>query len=185
MPLVCNPALLTKAIGSLKSRLERRGVAISVSGVDGSGKTMLTTHLAKMLQDANITVLRLHSYQWYANVTITPARILINRYIGRKVMLLDRSVYDNIAVFASTHKVRQSITNLIVGFVRNIYPTFDYRFYLSTPLDEGRRRRPEMSESQLSNLQQIYAPIIHSAGYLELDSDGGLLERVLEQLAPR
>lgn len=185
MSLVCDPTLLTEAIGSLKDMLERRGVTISVSGVDGSGKTMITTLLAKTLQDADIAVLRLHSYQWYLNVTMTPVRILINRYVGRKVILLDRSVYDNIAVFLSMHRIWQSVADIIIGFVSNVYPTFDYRFYLSTSLGEGLRRRPEMSESQLSHFQQIYAPIVRRAKYLELESDDRLLDGVLEQLAQR
>lgn len=183
MPLACDPALLTKAIGSLKNVLESRGATISVSGVDGSGKTLLTTNLLKILHEANIAVLRLHSYQWYANITITPVRIIFNKYIGRKILLLDRSIYDNIAVFSSKYGAWQLIADTVVGLAVKLYPTFDFRFYLSTSLVEGLRRRPEMSESELSRLQQIYAPITQRAGYLELESNERLLDRVLERLA--
>jgi hypothetical protein len=75
------------------------------------------------------------------------------------------------------------IADTVVGLAVKLYPTFDFRFYLSTSLVEGLRRRPEMSESELSRLQQIYAPITQRAGYLELESNERLLDRVLERLA--
>lgn len=183
MSMTCDPELLTEAVGSLKSMLVSRGATISVSGVDGSGKTLLTTHLVKILRDANIAVLRLHSYQWYKNITTTPVRILVNKYFGRKILLLDRGIYDNIAVFSSTRGAWELITDMAVGLAIKLYPTFDFRFYLSTSLVEGLRRRPEMDASQLSHLQQVYAPIVHRAGYLGLESNERLLDRVLEHLA--
>src|SRR5687767_4023014 len=85
---------------ALRARLRQRGVAICLSGIDGSGKTTLARQLVGTLAQAGLPVRHLHVYHWYLNLFAMPALLLYNRHLGREILVLDRSFFDNIAVLS-------------------------------------------------------------------------------------
>lgn len=171
-----------RAVESLRSRLSKRGLAISISGIDGSGKTTLARDLVRMLNASGIRARYLHLYQWYWNMFRTPLLLLYNRYLGRRVLVLDRSIYDNIAVgILKLHSPRW-LLRMILPAMASIYPRFDYRIYLSTSFDETRLRRPDTCKAHFMALTELYNEIGRRAKYARFRSDRKVFGEVLRHM---
>lgn len=178
-----DPALVLGATGMLRSRLRKRGVAIYISGIDGSGKTTLAQTLVEMLEASGLRAYHLHVYQWYWNVVLTPVLLLYNRYVGRKVLVLDRGIYDNIAVMAVKRHCPDWLSRVALSVVRVLYPRFDYRFYLVAAFPETVLRRPDTREARFVALGQVYDRVARRLQSMRLQSDRRLLGAALRGMA--
>jgi thymidylate kinase len=167
----------------LQSTLAKKGVAISISGIDGCGKTTLAQDLVQALDASNVPVRSLHLYQWYINIVATPLLLLYNRYFGHKVLVLDRCIYDNIAVATIQRRYPSRLLRAILIVAFACYPKFDYRFYLVTSFTETRRRRPDTRKKKFEALTGIYEQIALGARYMHLRSDSTLIDVVLRIIA--
>jgi thymidylate kinase len=165
-----------------KARLRKRGLAISISGIDGSGKTTLARDVVRILEKSGVRARYLHLYQWYLNALSTPLLLLYNRYFGREVLVFDRSVYDNAAVALFRFDFPPAVVRAVLSSVSAIYPKFDYRIYLVTSLEETRIRRPGTCEKRFELLSKIYDEIARRVKYVRLQSDRQLLQAALSHL---
>jgi thymidylate kinase len=177
------PGLLHGAVEALRSRLCKRGIAVCISGINGSGKTSLARHLVGAMETADIPARHLHLYQWYANIIVTPLLLFHNRYLGRRVLVCDRTIYDNLAVAASRHRLPSWLSRIALHIVLACYPTFDHRFYLATNLSEVLSRRPGTDKKWFLVLSCAYNEISSRAGYTRLQSDARLFDQVLRSIA--
>jgi hypothetical protein len=171
-----------RAAGFLRSRLDKRGLAICLSGIDGSGKTTLARELVQALEAANVPVRHLHLYQWHVNVLVTPIRLFYNRYFGRKLLVFDRSIYDNFAVASIRRRCPRWFSLAALAVVLACYPKFDYRFYLVVGFKETRLRRPDMDNERFVLLSKTYDEITFRARYTRLRSDTSLFAAVLQRM---
>jgi len=173
----------TKRIAQLlKLRLHKRGLAICLSGIDGSGKTTLAQELVQVLGVSGVPARHLHLHQWYLNVSITPVLLIYNRYFGRKVLVFDRTIYDNIAVASLRPRWPWWLSLLTLRFVLACYPRFDHRFYLAVTLAETNSRRPGTDIERFRLLSGFYGKIVHRAKYVQVMSDAQLLDTVLRRI---
>jgi thymidylate kinase len=167
---------------ALRSRLRKRGVAICLSGIDGSGKTTLAQQLVGAMAHGGLPARHLHVYQWYLNALAMPLVLLYNRHIGRKVLVLDRSVFDNIAVLALSPRCPRWLPRTVLKLALALYPKFDYCFYLVADFNETLRRRPDTREQAHAELTSAYERITAHAGHVRLRSDPALFGEVLRRI---
>jgi hypothetical protein len=163
---------LRSATARMRARLRHRGIAICVSGIDGSGKTTLARRLAAELSAAGLPARHLHVYRWYLNVAYTPLVLLHNRFIGRGVLVFDRTIY----------RVPESLLPGVMRFLRAFYPAFDFRFLLYASLDETLSRRPDTAPATYAAALRIYRRIAEAIGFTELASDQALFGNVLSRM---
>lgn len=175
--------LVRRVTDILRSRLRKRGVNIYVSGIDGSGKTTLAQALAELLRTSATPARHLHIYQWYLSVLWTPLVLLHNRYIGRKVLLFDRGIYDNVAVLAARPGCPAWLVRAAIGMAIAAYPKADYHFYLVTTLTETAQRRPDTCAKRFAALGRVYEEIGRRARCITLRSDTRLLGATLHSIA--
>jgi hypothetical protein len=180
---VPDPALVLKAVEVLRSRLCKRGIAIYVSGIDGSGKTSLARTLVETLKASGMRAHHLHVYQWYLNIVWIPVLLLYNRYMGREILIFDRGIYDNISVLVVSHPFIGRLSRLALGLVITLYPSFDYRFYLVATFPEIVLRRPGSCEKRYKALSSIYDAIVLRARFSRLQSDRWLFAAALHNIA--
>lgn len=184
--VACRPpdsAAVIQVVKVLRSRLRRRGLAISISGIDGSGKTTLAKNLVRALDASDVPVRYLHVHQWYLNVLTIPMLLLFNRYFARKTLVFDRSIYDNIAVMSVRRRCPPWLSWVMLAAVRGCYPRFDYRFYLVVSFDEARVRRPDTRKVRFSILSRVYDEIALRVQYIRLPSDSSLFAAVIRNIA--
>jgi hypothetical protein len=170
---------------ALRPVLRKRGVAICLSGIDGSGKTTLAQQLVGSLTRAGVPARHLHVYQWYLNLLAMPLLLLYNRYIGRKVLVLDRSYFDNVAVLALWPGCPEWLPHGVLRVMLTAYPRFDYCFHLVADLDETVRRRPETHAHRFAVLSSAYDWVTRSAGHTRLHSDEKLFGEVQRSIVNR
>jgi hypothetical protein len=180
---VPDSALVQKAIEVLRSRLRKRGIAIYVSGIDGSGKTTLAQTLVETLEASGMEARHLHVYQWYLNIVWTPILLLHNRYVGRKILVLDRGIYDNFSVLVARHPFLERISRSAMSAMVALYPRFDYLFYLFAAFPEIIRRRPDTCETRYTTLSRIYDAVASRARCVRLHSDRRLFGAALHDIA--
>ena len=159
--------------------LSRRGVSICITGIDGCGKTTLSTQLASAMSAAVISVRRLHIYRWHQNVFITPLVLIYNRLVGRRVLIFDRSIYDNLAVAGVASPWLRSHLASLFWLLRYCYPAFDLRYYLHVPYDETVRRRPDTAPSRFRLLDQCYGLMVESSKWHVFQTDRDVLDDAL------
>lgn len=176
-------ALVRKAVGVLRSRLQKRGVNIYVSGIDGAGKTTLAQTLVATLAASDIPSRHLHVYQWYLSLLWTPLLLLHNRYLGRKVLLFDRGIYDNIAVLSVRQWCPGWLAHMAICIAAATYPKADHHFYLVTTLPETVQRRPDTCAKRFAALSKTYEGIASRVRCVKLSSDTHLFSAVLRSIA--
>lgn len=176
-------ALVLRAIEVLRSRLCKRGVAIYVSGIDGSGKTTLARALVEVLEASGIRARHLHVYQWYWSVALTPVLLLYNRHVSRKVLVFDRGIYDNISVLAVRPHCPEWLSRSVLGVVHALYPKFDYCFYLVATFPEIILRRPDACEIRFVALGKVYDRVALRLRSMRLQSNTRLLGAALRGIA--
>jgi hypothetical protein len=167
----------------LRSSPRERGLAICISGIDGSGKTTLARQLLGELGAARVPARYVHVYQWYLNLIAMPLRLLYNRYVGREVLVLDRTIFDNIALVAASRRCPRWLARSVLAIVLALYPRFDYRFYLVADYPETLRRRPDTGEQRFAELAAGYDWVTASTGHTRLASDAMLFAEVLRVIA--
>lgn len=176
-------AIVMRAVEVLRARLCVRGVAICLSGIDGSGKTTLAQALVETFEASGVRARHLHVYQWHLNIVLTPALLLYNRYVGRRVLVLDRGIYDNISVLAARGRCPKWFAFAAPGVVAMLYPKFDYCFYLFTTFPEIHLRRPDTCERRFAALSKIYDGVAQRLQCMRLQSDSGLFGAALRSIA--
>ncbi len=165
-------------ISEIFSGRKRRGIVISLMGYDGSGKTTLCNHLLACFDAASVPAQRLHIYRLHKNILVTPVIILVNRYIWKSVLILDRGIYDNLA-----HKLANRprwILRLLVRLIYMFYPAFDHKFYLHSTLEQTILRRDDLVAHRYREMSEAYEFIGAHLGYITLDSNEYLLGNVLD-----
>jgi hypothetical protein len=151
-----SPELIQNAVGLLQKKLSRRGIGICVSGIDGSGKTTLAGSLVEILKNSGLPARRLHLYQWYVNIAVTPFVVFYNRYLGRKILVLDRGIFDNVAVMTIKFPCPPWLSDIMVALMCVCYPRVEYSFYLVASFTETLKRRPDTREHQFALLTKTY-----------------------------
>jgi hypothetical protein len=108
--------------------------------------------------------------------------LLHNRYVAHRVLVFDRTIFDNLAVACANSRLPRRLLRAAVAITQWIYPRFDRRFHLVATLAETLQRRPDTIPSRYHELLGIYRDIASAAGFVELPSDEALVGRVLERL---
>jgi thymidylate kinase len=158
-----------------------RGLSIVITGTDGSGKTTLARKLEKILSSANPSVRYLHAYAWHFNLIVAPFILLRNKYIDKNILILDRSIFDNLAVLAAKRDF--AIRPWMANALRTFYPRFDFAFYLHADAETIKSRRPDTDIHWHIRLSEAYAQLIPHLGHCAMRSDETLLTQVIENLA--
>lgn len=166
-----DPELIQNVVELLEKRLSRHGIGICVSGIDGSGKTTLALGLVEILCSSGLPARRLHLYQWYVNIAVTPIVLFYNRYFGRKVLVLDRGIYDNFAVMGIKISRPSWFSSIAFSVMRLCYPRVDYSFYLFASFSETLKRRPDTRENQFFRLSKTYEEMMACVQHARLRSD--------------
>lgn len=178
-------ALTREAAELLRLRLSKRGLAVCLSGIDGSGKSTLARELVQAFETSGVPVRYLHLHQWYLNVSMTPALLLYNRYIGGKVLVFDRSIYDNIAVASVRRYWPRWLSRVASAITVACYPKFDHCFYLVVDFAETLVRRPDTDKKRFVLLREVYGEIVCRAPCMQLQSDAHLFEAILRKIVGR
>lgn len=175
-------ALVPRAVEVLRSRLREHGITIYVSGIDGSGKTTLARALVDTLVASGVQARHLHMYQWYLSVMLTPVLLLYNRYVGRKVLVFDRGIYDNISVLAVRECCPKWLSRAALDLAVRFYPKFDYHWYLISTFSDITRRRPDTRKMQFEALGEIYDEITLRVRCVRLRSNTRLFGSALRDI---
>ena len=160
-----------------------RGMNLCLMGIDGSGKTTLAEQLARLYEGAGIHARRRHIYSLHHNILLTPFILLLNRYLWRRVLVFDRTIFDNIAVFFFQRPAMRRLQPLVLHAVRLFYPRFDAYIYLQATLEQTMERRPEVSPQHYLALGRSYQPIVEACGFRVFQSQPRLLRLVAHSLA--
>jgi thymidylate kinase len=175
--------LVQEAVQALRAKLRKEGLAVCLSGIDGSGKTTLAGKLSRVLKASGVPVRHLHLHQWYVNVFVTPVLLLRNRYFTRELLVFDRTIYDNIAVVSMRKHCPRWLSRIALAVVLACYTTFDYRFYLVVEFADALARRPDTERDRFMSLSKIYEEVTSKARYIRLRSDLHLFDAVVRKLA--
>jgi len=90
---------LMSGLALLTQTLQKRGLSISLNGIKGTGKTTLCRQLKIVCATAGVPVQNLHVYRWYSNLFFMPCVVLYNRFVRKELLILDRTIIDNLAVW--------------------------------------------------------------------------------------
>jgi len=171
---------LMSSLAALRQKLQTRGLSISLNGIKGTGKTTLSRQLKAVCAKAGVPTHSLHIYRWYSNLFVIPWTVLHNRFVRKELLILDRTIIDNLAVwFVSLPRMFLEPTAILV---RLIYPRFDYRFYLSAEMEVLAQRRPGSDSKRLAILTANYEKLTAMFNHVEFSSDVKLLENILRHL---
>lgn len=179
---VTDDAPSANRINHFSDILKSRGIAICLMGNDGSGKTTLSEELSRQFTKSGIPNKRLHIYNWYKHVFITPIILILNRYIFREVLIFDRSIYDTVAVFFSKKTYSDWQIRILNFILKIMYPAFDHRIYLEIPLDETIKRRPDTDPDIYYAMIGVYRPLSQYHDFTMLNTKQSVLTEVLDQI---
>lgn len=177
-----DPEVMRNVVEMLHKRLSTKGVAICLSGIDGSGKTTLARSLVEALKGEGVPTRRLHYYQWYVNIIITPIVILYNRLFGRKVLVLDRGIYDNLAVMTLKFRCPRLLSDVLARLMRVVYPKVDYSFYLVASFNDTLERRSDTRQSRFTLLTENYDRLMRHVRHCVVRSDEQLFNAALQHI---
>lgn len=162
-----------------KGQFHRGGIVITISGVDGSGKTTLVAQLAERFQKAGWTVQPFHVHSWLLNITVMPFRMWRAKSAGT-VSILDRSVYDNIAVLLSKRHIPLWLARRMIQTANLLYQSIDLKIVLTASPDELMARRPEESKELLLRKRAVYEVIAKQGDFTVFQSAGDVESRVID-----
>lgn len=162
------------AIAHIRKVSADRGYIIFLSGADGSGKSTTAKVLCNQLSAAGLSVIHRHCYAWHKNLIETPRAIAKARR-DKVVMVLDRSIYDNIIEVARKLSPPIWATKTTLRIASAIYPSADLKLFTWAPLEELLRRRPEEPEAKQNVNLVRYECLEKIAGFQRLTTDNGLM----------
>jgi len=180
---VLDDRLVTEELRSLlRHVLSRRGLAVCFIGQEGVGKTTAADQLAAVLDALAVPRQRLHRAAFATNLFLVPFLVLDNRYRRRRLLILDRSVYDNLAVHGARYGLSPRLLSFAAMIVSAAYPRLDVRFHLHCRLDLLRRRRPTKDERTAARQAAAYACVARCLAFTSAETSTPLLRRVLSVL---
>jgi predicted glycoside hydrolase/deacetylase ChbG (UPF0249 family)/SAM-dependent methyltransferase len=169
---------ISDALGECRARLDQRGFTISLSGLDGSGKTTMARELAAALRDAGIAVRTHHVYRLLSNLLWTP-RVIRRAHRESGVQIFDRGIHDNIAHLLAHHPHWPNVMKRwLIRFAQR-YPACDLRVLMHTDAIRTRARRPEVSTETHARFDRAYRRIATVADLEIIESDAEALHQVL------
>jgi len=166
----------------LRHVLSRRGLAVCFIGQEGVGKTTAADQLTAILDALAVPRRRLHRAAFGANLFLVPFLILDNRYRRRRVLVLDRSIYDNVAVHGARYGLSPRSLSLVATIVAAIYPRLDVRLHLHCPPDLLRQRRPMQDDRVAARQAAAYRCVARRLAFTSAETSTPLLRRVLSVL---
>lgn len=158
-----------------------RGHVIAISGVDGSGKTTLVRSLVEALEAQGKTTRTCHIHSWLKNTTTMPGKVRSMKSMDG-ISILDRSLYDNIAVLATRFSFPFWLVRLMTRCANLLYRSIDLRILLTVTSEDLITRRPNEDHALLMKSARIYNEIAHAGGFLVMASGENMPVKVLEQL---
>ena len=173
---------LMEQVAGLRRILARQGICIALAGIDGAGKTTLAVQLVTLLRAAGLEAERIQIYKWHPNLWHTPWVILANRYRRRRVLIFDRTVYDNVGrMILRLPRLRRWFAR-VAGLLRHCYPRFDGRIYLHATWEQIRVRRSKTERGWFVRLSNAYRDITQHASYTSFQSTSDTLRAVIEHV---
>ena len=166
----------------IKPLIRRRGMCIAISGTDGTGKSTLSRGLVSLFEQAGITTKYEHIHRWYQNLLWTPILILWNRFVSRELLIFDRCVYDNLVVFYDSPNLSFSV---LTRFIHALYPSFDFRIFLTAPEEELLSRRSENTAARIARLANNYELVRKTAEFETVASGPEVLRDTLNRITAR
>lgn len=158
-----------------------RGAVISIAGPDGAGKSTFASQLVEIFAQADLVVIRIHSYSWYNNIFIMPFRLARLRN-QKQIVVLDRSIFDNVIEFSRKTHMPAGLLRQLLKIVNRVYVTFDHKAVLTTSMNDLTSRRPDESPKRISEQQKLYAELIKFANFLPLISDKPISQEAILNL---
>ena len=143
---------------------------ICIAGIDGAGKTTLCQQLAHVYEHLGLEVRTFHRYRLIDNVTRVPIAMLRAGPSAGTIEIYDRSIYDNLAVWAAKTRWPCSALYPVVKSVWLLYPRFDSSIYLEADWDATRVRRPRTDPARFARLREAYRSIARAADFRTIAS---------------
>lgn len=181
-PLASTDIVQQQGLGEFQRAVSRNGVSVCLSGIDGSGKTTLAEQLVSVLASLGVPTKRLHFYRWYKALFFLPVIITYNKYFGRRGLILDRNIYDNVAVLFSRHPRLSRFLTPLVWVLRTVLPPCDHSIYIRITLEEALSRRPNLAPLTYEAMSKAYEVIVPIVDYKPVSSNEQILSTVLQYL---
>jgi thymidylate kinase len=157
----------------------RRLYRVCIAGCEGAGKTTLRQQLKRVLEEEKAEVRVLHRYGLIDNLTAVPLHMIRSRSSARIVEIYDRSIYDNLAVWAARTGLPRWAVRQIARCVRLVYPRFDSSIYLEVDLETTRLRRPGTEPRRFLRLREAYRRVTAAAQFVPVRGDDESLRTVV------
>lgn len=171
-----------ETVAVARRALSRRGLVVCFIGQEGVGKTTAAAQLAAFLDANAVPRRRLHQAAFGVNLFLVPLLILYNRYWSRRILIMDRTVYDNFAVHVARHDLSWRLMSLAVAIISAVYPRIDVRLHLHCPLELQLNRRPRTDIAASANQAAAYEWIARRLDFISIETTVPQLRRVLSLL---
>jgi len=154
-------------------------------GAEGAGKTTLAQQLEILFAHAGVLTERRHIYGFFNNAFVAPFVLLWNRYVGGKVIIFDRTIFDNLANFTVTRHWAAGWLPFLLTIFRPWYPRHDHNFYLEATPDDTLSRRARTDVARLQRFLLAYRSIAESVGFETFVPTPPLLTGVVDSVLSR
>jgi thymidylate kinase len=151
-------------------------------GQEGAGKTTLARQLHATFRAAGIPSRYLHVHGFLKHLVHTPWLAVQNRYLGKAILVFDRSIYDNIVVHTWRSGLKARIVGYLFTLISPLYPKHDIGFYLHCPLELIRERRLNTASYRYQAQQECYERISTKLAFVPLESTRPILRSVIGTL---
>ena len=108
--------------------------------------------------------------------------MLLNRFVLRRVVLYDRSFYDNIVMVCHNHSISGGLRTWLIRLGTALYPKFDRVIHLHASTSETLQRRPEFDESIVRSLSRTQAEVMDCVEHIAVPSNDLALRETLRAL---
>lgn len=171
-----------ETVAVVRRALSRRGLVVCFIGQEGVGKTTAAGQLAAFLDANAVPRRRLHQAAFAANLFRVPLLILYNRCWSRRILIMDRTVYDNLAVHAARQDLSSRLISILVRMLSAVYPRLDVGFRLHCPSDLLLNRRPRADFAVSANQAAVYELIGQQLDFTAIETTMPQLCCVLKML---
>lgn len=169
--------------GPIRESLLNRGLSICVIGQEGTGKSTLVMQLGRSLQAAGIEVRHEHVHRFWMNLSVSPWLLLHNRFIAKRVLIFDRTIYDNVAVHCGRRGMLAKVLRPVLPALAMLHPRFDVGFRLRCPIEQVLQRRRNTDRETFLAQEAIYDEVARRVGLRSLESTRPLLRSAMEAIA--